>query len=131
MRPIWEAAFQACIRCGTVVMSYADVEDTLCEECWYEVNLPPQPKDICPYCNRPIEGRGEWDHIIPRCHGGTSAKTNLVYCCVKCNHDKSGRTPLQWLGHEVDFSKARMGDRKIIYWFEECMLARQRAREES
>jgi 5-methylcytosine-specific restriction endonuclease McrA len=112
-------------------MTWAEIEDTLCDECWCIVNLPPRPKDICPYCNQPIDGIGEWDHIIPRSQGGTNESSNLVYCCKKCNHDKSGRTPQQWLGREVDFSKARMGDKKRVDGWLECMLNRQETRKEN
>lgn len=130
MKEIWEAEWQECTRCGQPVMTWAEKEDALCDSCWCKVRLPPQPKDICPYCNQPIEGDGEWDHIIPRCQGGTSENNNLVYCCQKCNHEKSGRTPKQWLGRDVDFSKSRMGDKRFFDWFEECMIARQKARAE-
>jgi 5-methylcytosine-specific restriction endonuclease McrA len=48
----------------------------------------------CQYCT---ERRGlTLDHVIPRSRGGPTSWTNLVTCCLKCNHQKGHRDP-----HEV------------------------------
>jgi hypothetical protein len=40
--------------------------------------------------------RAVWDHVVPRCQGGSSYPANLVLSCTECNQSKSGRTPQQW-----------------------------------
>jgi hypothetical protein len=42
----------------------------------------------CEYCRLPDylhPGSFEIDHIIPLQHGGTDAKGNLAYACIRCN----------------------------------------------
>lgn len=109
-KPIWEAEWQNCIKCGQPVMTTAGKEDALCDECWY-AEYRPRPPAICPYCNEPIGAEPfEWDHIIPKSQGGKSTPDNLVLCHLRCNRRKRGRTPREWLGHDVDFSKATFWD---------------------
>src|SRR4051794_34512682 len=33
-----------------------------------------------------------WDHLLPRCQGGTRRQENLVLACKACNNAKAGRT---------------------------------------
>lgn len=37
------------------------------------------------------------DHVIPQCKGGRSHLDNLTPACGRCNRDKSGRTPVEWM----------------------------------
>ncbi len=53
--------------------------------------------DICPYCNRSLEGDDvHLDHIYPVSKGGLSIIENLVYCCSKCNSKKSDKGLFQF-----------------------------------
>ncbi|MFH0888116.1 MAG: HNH endonuclease [Planctomycetota bacterium] len=48
----------------------------------------------CQYCDKKYPlGLITIDHIIPRSRGGTTAWTNVVTCCNKCNTKKGGRLP--------------------------------------
>lgn len=50
----------------------------------------------CGYCMETFRTEDlTFDHIVPRCQGGTSLFTNLVSACVSCNVRKGGRTPEQ------------------------------------
>ncbi|MGF2950385.1 HNH endonuclease [Microbacterium alcoholitolerans] len=44
----------------------------------------------CGYCGR---SAATIDHVLPRSRGGANSWENLVACCLKCNNDKSDRTP--------------------------------------
>jgi 5-methylcytosine-specific restriction endonuclease McrA len=48
----------------------------------------------CAYCGNPEPVTV--DHVIPRAHGGSGKRWNLVPACVPCNTQKSGMTPEQW-----------------------------------
>lgn len=48
----------------------------------------------CAYCG--WRQASEFDHIIPRCQGGTDDPANLVPTCHACNYAKSGRTLVEW-----------------------------------
>ena len=43
----------------------------------------------CRYCGQPAS---TVDHIIPKAHGGTDDRSNLVACCRSCNSVKGART---------------------------------------
>lgn len=45
-------------------------------------------KGLCFYCHKPIVGVWVTDHVIPLFRGGTSAYSNLVVCCWRCNKEK-------------------------------------------
>lgn len=48
----------------------------------------------CQYCG--ARGRRlTVDHVVPRSRGGSSAWTNVVACCNRCNEYKGDRTPEQ------------------------------------
>lgn len=42
----------------------------------------------CHYCDRPAD---VYDHVVPRCRGGTNEPWNLVPACVACNYAKLDR----------------------------------------
>lgn len=44
----------------------------------------------CHYCPERAES---WDHVVPRCLGGSDHLGNLVPSCVACNHAKAGALP--------------------------------------
>lgn len=45
----------------------------------------------CCYCDK--RKADSIDHVLPRSRGGENSWTNLVASCVKCNTEKSDRTP--------------------------------------
>ncbi len=50
----------------------------------------------CQYCgDTPGTAELTIDHVLPRVQGGTTTWDNTVACCMPCNRDKGGRTPLQ------------------------------------
>ncbi len=57
----------------------------------------------CPYCNRPIRlddvmhGRLQVEHILPISESGNDSYENKTLSCPECNHQKSNRTPYQYL----------------------------------
>lgn len=68
---------------------------------WEATGTPPVSRDnvlardnyICGYCGRTGT---TWDHIVPKCQGGTSTWLNTVAACESCNgKKKGGRTPEQ------------------------------------
>ena len=51
----------------------------------------------CEYCRAPLAwSQATYDHVIPRCQGGTDHVANLTICCRRCNSKKGGRTLQQW-----------------------------------
>lgn len=50
----------------------------------------------CAYCG--AVAHLEWEHIIPRAHGGPDTMDNLVLACGDCNRQKGARDPLAWYG---------------------------------
>jgi 5-methylcytosine-specific restriction endonuclease McrA len=47
----------------------------------------------CQYCGfRGDRKRLTLDHILPRSRGGATSWTNMVCCCIDCNHRKGDRT---------------------------------------
>ena len=50
----------------------------------------------CQYCVRSItRAAATYDHVLPRSQGGRTCWENVVICCVPCNQQKGGRTPVQ------------------------------------
>jgi hypothetical protein len=45
----------------------------------------------CTYCNRDTDQGGgtTWDHVVPRCKGGSNTRDNKVICCKQCNEMKA------------------------------------------
>lgn len=48
----------------------------------------------CRYCG--AMWASQIDHVIPVAQGGSSTAPNLAHACLRCNTEKSGRTPAQW-----------------------------------
>lgn len=42
-------------------------------------------KGKCHYCTLFVGKAGTLDHVVPKCQGGASAKSNLVWSCRGCN----------------------------------------------
>lgn len=51
----------------------------------------------CPYCGRELDGDPHLDHIYPVSKGGLSIVENLVWCCFRCNNQKSDKGLIQFL----------------------------------
>jgi len=53
------------------------------------------PYDTCPYCIKPIKGKGTIDEIVPCMEGGRYSNDlthiNLVKTCQKCNNSKGSK----------------------------------------
>ncbi len=65
-------------------------------------NIFARDGNLCQYCGRHFStSELSLDHITPRSQGGLSTWENLVCCCVKCNAQKGGRTPVQAHMHLV------------------------------
>lgn len=52
----------------------------------------------CTYCGRPYsEDNPRWfDHIMPRCLGGSNEADNIAICCKECNISKAGLQLYKW-----------------------------------
>ncbi len=59
-------------------------------------NIYTRDKFKCQYCGDrfPTEELN-FDHVIPRSHGGRTAWENIVTCCIACNTQKDARTPAE------------------------------------
>lgn len=57
-------------------------------------NIFARDRSSCQYCGQKYPtSELSLDHVVPRSRGGSTAWTNLVCCCVRCNVRKGGRTP--------------------------------------
>ena len=57
-------------------------------------NIFARDRSNCQYCGQKYPmSELSLDHVVPRSRGGSTAWTNLVCCCVRCNVRKGGRTP--------------------------------------
>jgi 5-methylcytosine-specific restriction endonuclease McrA len=58
------------------------------------VNIFTRDKHSCQYCGKKCRSDElTFDHVIPIAKGGRKTWENIVTACIRCNHDKSGRTP--------------------------------------
>lgn len=59
-------------------------------------NVYARDKGRCQYCGvKPPRLDTTFDHVIPRCQGGTTRWENIVISCLDCNQRKGHRTPEQ------------------------------------
>lgn len=73
------------------------------KETVFEVIL--ESKGVCPYCGENIANNGSLDHIIPVSKGGTNERSNLKWCCIKCNMSKGSKDLDEWLlGKRADLA---------------------------
>lgn len=45
-------------------------------------------RDICPFCHKPMNGKGTIEHLNPVSKGGNNDWWNIVLCCKSCNSRK-------------------------------------------
>lgn len=56
-------------------------------------NIYARDKNTCQYCGKGFAiDQLTFDHIIPKSKGGENTFSNVVTCCIKCNHIKGDRT---------------------------------------
>ena len=53
--------------------------------------------DKCAYCNEPLKGKGEMDHIISIKNGGTNFAKNMTLSCRWCNRNKRTKSANEFL----------------------------------
>jgi len=59
-------------------------------------NIYARDRYTCQYCGNKCSGDNlTFDHVIPVVVGGAKTWENIVTCCIKCNHKKGGRTPVE------------------------------------
>jgi 5-methylcytosine-specific restriction endonuclease McrA len=47
----------------------------------------------CQYCGHKVGlSSFSFDHVTPRCRGGSSCWTNVVLCCLRCNSEKGSKS---------------------------------------
>ena len=60
------------------------------------INVYTRDNFTCCYCgSRKTMKDLNYDHVVPRSHGGKTEWTNIVTSCYPCNNRKAGRTPVQ------------------------------------
>lgn len=64
----------------------------------------------CAYCERPIAGQPDPDHVVPLSRGGADAVGNLLPACRSCNSDKGDLTLDEWAA-----DRARRGRPALTY----------------
>jgi 5-methylcytosine-specific restriction endonuclease McrA len=60
------------------------------------INVATRDDFRCQYCGKksPLS-KLTYDHVVPRCQGGTTRWENIVMACYACNGRKGHRTPAQ------------------------------------
>lgn len=53
--------------------------------------------DRCRYCNSPLNGAGEVEHLTPVSRGGSHWPLNLTLACFQCNKEKHGKNLEEYL----------------------------------
>ena len=53
-------------------------------------------RSACAYCETPLTGAFEWDHVIPLARGGRHAIGNLAPSCLDCNGSKHRKYLSEW-----------------------------------
>lgn len=51
---------------------------------------------VCAYCEQPIVGLPDPEHVLPLSRGGRNDMTNIVAACRACNTDKGDLTLTEW-----------------------------------
>ena len=61
-----------------------------------KINVCLRDKFRCQYCGHRFKmSQLNYDHVVPRSHGGKTTWDNIVMACYECNGIKADRTPLQ------------------------------------
>lgn len=50
----------------------------------------------CAYCEQPIDGQPDPDHVVPLSRGGSNSITNILPSCQRCNSDKRDLLLSEW-----------------------------------
>jgi hypothetical protein len=50
----------------------------------------------CAYCDQPIDGQPDPDHVVPLSRGGDNTIGNILPACRTCNGDKRDLLPAEW-----------------------------------
>lgn len=62
--------------------------------------------EACYLCKLPLEGRIEWDHVIPLIQGGPHTQSNILPTHRQCNRRKGAKRPDQfpegWFENRMD-----------------------------
>ena len=58
---------------------------------------------FCAYCRD--KRATTVDHLKPRCKGGSNLRSNLVPCCVECNHSKGSQDWEPWYKEQEFYSE--------------------------
>ena len=53
---------------------------------------------MCAYCRD--KRATTVDHVKPKSKGGSSFRSNLIPCCVDCNHSKGSENWLEWYSRQ-------------------------------
>ena len=69
-----------------------------------------KPVRACFYCGA-TDREMTKDHVIPKAHGGTKARENMVDCCMICNRVKGCMTAEQFIQWAKDIVKLHGGKR--------------------
>jgi 5-methylcytosine-specific restriction endonuclease McrA len=48
--------------------------------------------DTCRFCDAPLNGGGEIEHLTPLSRGGTNYPRNITLACLNCNREKTNKT---------------------------------------
>lgn len=66
----------------------------------------------CAYCEQPIAGQPEPDHVVPLSRGGSNSITNILPSCSLCNADKRDLFLHEWAA-----DRARLGKpERVTAW---------------
>jgi len=65
--------------------------------------------DRCGYCDQPLHGGGQLDHITPLAKNGTNAIENLAYACFQCNTEKHAKTADEYFLWRIKVDKPLCG----------------------
>jgi hypothetical protein len=55
--------------------------------------------DRCYYCDDPLFGGGEIEHMQPISRGGSNDPSKLTFSCLLCNHEKHNKTEEEYIAH--------------------------------
>lgn len=58
--------------------------------------------DRCRYCDDPLHGGGEVDHLTPVARGGSGRAGNVTICCMPCNRAKLAKTLQEFMDWRRD-----------------------------
>lgn len=54
-------------------------------------------EDSCRFCGKPLDSKGEIEHLTPLSRGGSNFPKNLTLSCLNCNREKTNKTLTEYL----------------------------------